>query len=195
MPILPLSSHPSNRGNAMTAVLTAHVGTLIPTRSSPARTWECLPLPPGTVRLLDGTPAAAKVTVTKRHGTGPKCKEYASTYLVSVDGWDADLGLVTRWQKPDGDTHTLTFGGFSGTCTCAACTYETSARGDARHGEAAGSYGCCKLDTLAEIASRRLLPDPRGDAEQDVASHPGEADAGDPEPCDPPYVCTCGRCL
>ena len=156
------------------------------TRSVSKRAYRCDRLPPGTVRLTDGTPADAVVTIRKGKA---ECR-----YLVAVTGWTHAEGVHTRWQKPDQTLDTCTYGGFAATCDCPACCWEATQRADRRHRDTRGSYGCTKLDTLAELVLNKLLPDPRANPEADAAAHPGERADQHPEPCDPPFVCTCGRC-
>lgn len=168
VPPLPVADKPA-------AVQTAEPTPLPPSRSIPSRSYTCDPLPLGQVKLIDGTPAAAVVTITK--------KKTVCRYLVAVTGWTDAEGVITRWQKPDGTLYNLSFSGFSGTCDCPACSWEATQRADRRHGTPSGSYGCCKLDTLAELVSRRLLPLPGLSDEQamdlrDSGLPPVESQAG-----------------
>jgi hypothetical protein len=146
VPPLPVSDKPA-------VIQPAGAATpLRPSRSIPSRSYTCDLLPPGTVTLIDGTPADAVVEIVKG--------KQVCRYLVAVTSWTPAEGLVPRWQKPDGTLYTLSFDGFAGTCDCAACSWEATRRADRRHGQPSGSYGCCKLDTLAELVSRKLLPVP-----------------------------------
>jgi hypothetical protein len=126
--------------------------SLADSRSVTGRSYRLVRLIPGQARLIDRTPAAAVVTITKGKAE--------SRYLIAVVGRTPDDGLVTRWQKPDGTLYVVASDGVSGSCDCPACCWEATARADRRHRTRSGSLGCAKLDALAHMVRAGSLPAP-----------------------------------
>lgn len=112
--------------------------------------------------------------------TGTRCRRFVVEERYAPAGVDGRVFRLTR-RGGLGDDHDVLLGTDRrmSSCTCEAHTYESTEKANRRaaeRGEAVfGGLGCSHLDSIAYAIDQGWLPDPRANAEQDVAAHPGEA--------------------